>query len=69
MDLVDYFIEYCKGDTCKRGEQMAPIEKRVEVINRKGNSPVEINIFTTVHGTLEVNASSTQLEEGYYLSR
>ena len=45
MDMVDYFVEEIRGDTCRRGEAFVPLTIRGEAIYRKKHAPVEITIW------------------------
>lgn len=70
MDMIDYFIEECEGETCKRGDKFVPVKKTVETIKRKGSSPIEIVIYETVNGVLEIrNFTRHGMKRGFYLSR
>jgi len=70
MDLIDYFVEECKGQTCKYGNEFVPIKKTVEKIYRKSGEPVEVTVYHTKHGLLELNNTHTDgIQHGFYLAR
>jgi len=69
MDMIDYFIEQCHGDSYRRGDSFVPLKTRTETIARKGSSPIEITIRETDLGVLESNSRDSNLEDGFYLSR
>ena len=69
MDMIDYFIEQCHGDSYRRGDSFVPLKTRTEAIARKGSSPIEITIRETDLGVLESNSRDSNLEDGFYLSR
>ena len=69
MDMIDYFVEQCHGDSYRRGESFVPLKTRTETIARKGSSPIEITIRETDLGVLESNSRDSNLEDGFYLSR
>ena len=63
MDVVDYFVEDVRGLTYRRGDAFIPFQIREEVIQVKGETPVTVRYFETVHGVLE----SEPNEDGYFL--
>lgn len=69
MDLIDYFVEDCQGGRYRKGAERRDFARRVEVIRRKGGTPVELTILENDHGVLESDPLSVTLEDGYYLSR
>ncbi len=70
MDLFDYFIEDCKDMKCRDGNEYVPVQKTVSTIKRKGTSDVEVVLFRTRNGILELrNSSSHTFPDGFYLSR
>ncbi len=74
MDTIDYFIEEIKHEeVIEADEQTSGLIKRKEIIERKKGSPVEINLFETQRGILEVPEQALSkmgnLEDGLYMSR
>lgn len=69
-DMVDYFIEDCRNMMCRDGDEYVPVNKTVSVIKRKGEKDLEVVIFRTRNGILELrNISSHSFADGYHLSR
>ena len=69
MDMVDYFIEECRGATYRRDGGWKPFQQRRETIRCKTRQPVEIVIHENEHGTLESDPQAAALEDGLYLCR
>jgi hypothetical protein len=67
IDQLDYFVEHCKNQTCRYGNDFVPLKKRVETILRKENTPVELTFYETKNGQLEI--STEFQDEAFYLSR
>lgn len=67
-DTVDYFIEDCRQTEnrwqYRRGERWLDFEVRREVIDRKGEVPLELSVLENAQGTLD----SMPDRDGYYLS-
>lgn len=63
MDVVDYFIEDVRDGRYRRGDLYLPFTVREEVFKVRGDKPVTVNYYETVHGTLEEEPA----ENGYYL--
>jgi len=69
MDMVDYFIEDCRGGACRREDGFRPLDVRTEIILRKGGDPLEITVRENELGVLEAPSDETDLEDGFYLTR
>ena len=63
MDMIDFFVEDCRGGEYRDGDEWLPLETRIEVIRPKKKPPLEIKICETARGVLE-NAPE---EPGLYL--
>lgn len=68
MDMVDYFIEECRGGSFRRDDGWQPFRRRRETIWRKREKAVEIEVLENEHGTLEC-APQAALPDGFYLCR
>lgn len=68
MDMIDYFIEDIKDGQCRRGDAWEPLQHTQEVIKRKGNPDVAINVFRTSVGLLETPADASHCEDGLHLA-
>ena len=53
MDMIDYFIEECRGATYRRDDGWKPFRQRRETIRCKNRNPVEVFIYENEHGILE----------------
>src|SRR5258708_3488443 len=69
MDMVDYFIEECRGGMYRRDDGWKPFRQRRETIRRKKHEPLEIVIHENEHGTLECDSQAAVPEDGFYLCR
>ncbi len=69
MDMVDYFVEDCRGGACRRKEGFRPLDVRTEIILRKGGDPLEITVRENDLGILEAPSSDADLADGFYLTR
>ena len=74
MDMIDYFIEECRGAGYRRDDGWKPFRQRREIISRKKHAPVEIVVYENEHGTLECNPRAhlpegAGIEKGFYLCR
>ncbi len=74
MDTIDYFIEEVKREEVIEADGLTSgLIKRKEFIERKNGSTIEVNLFETQRGILEVPESALSkmgnLEDGLYLSR
>jgi penicillin amidase len=69
MDMVDYFIEECRGATYRRDDGWKPFNERREVIFRKQHAAVEIVLYENEHGTLECDPRTPLVDDGFYLCR
>ncbi len=65
MDAVDSWVEHCRDECCRRGEDTwEPLRVRRETIRRKKHEPVEVTFYENEHGVLDGDAK----REGYYLA-
>ena len=69
MDMIDYFIEEIKDGHNRRGDQFIPLQKKIEILRRKGKNSLSVTIFETDSGILETDPLSQKLEDGLYLTR
>jgi len=69
MDMVDFFLEECHGDACRRGDGEIALEVRRETVGRKRRSDVEITIRENDLGVLEADPLDPELADGFYLTR
>jgi penicillin amidase len=69
MDMIDYFIEECRGGKYRRNDGWKPFRQRRETIWRKKHAAVEIVVHENEHGTLECDLQRPTLEDGLYLCR
>jgi len=74
MDTIDYFVEEIKREEVIEDEgQTSGLIKRKEVIQRKKGSAVDLHLFETQRGILEVPDTALSkmgnLEDGLYLAR
>ena len=69
MDMIDYFIEECRGERYQREEGDRPFRVRRETIRRRKNPSVEIRVLENEHGLLECDPRADSLPDGRYLVR
>ncbi len=69
MDMVDFFIEECRGGACRRENGFRPLEVRTETILRKHAEPLEITVRENELGVLEAPSDEPELADGLYLTR
>ena len=74
MDTIDYFIEEINREEVKEdNDEYSGLIKRKEIIKTKSRKEIELNLFETQRGILEVPPQSLtkmgNLEDGLYLSR
>jgi len=69
MDMIDYFIEECRGATYRRDDGWKPFQQRRETIRCKSRKPVEVVMYENEHGTLECDPRAASLEDGLYVCR
>jgi penicillin amidase len=69
MDMIDYFIEECRGGKYRRDDGWKPFRVRRETIWRKRHAAVEIVVHENEHGTLECDPRLPAPEDGLYLCR
>jgi penicillin amidase len=68
MDMVDLFVEEIRDGQARRSGGWEPVDERVERIERKGSSPIEVQVRQTTHGVIEADPH-TKLDDGLYLCR
>ena len=68
MDMVDHFIEDVDDGKCRRANQWEPLERRQEVIKRKGTSDVTVNVHRSSVGFLEVDPNDEVCPNGLRLA-
>jgi len=69
MDMVDYFIEECRGATYRRNDGWKPFQERRETIRRKKHAPIDVVFYENEHGILECDPQQDPPEDGVYLCR
>jgi len=69
MDMVDFFIEDCRGGSCRRGHGREPLVQRTETIRRKKHDDAQITIRENDLGVLETDPLNPELDDGLYLTR
>jgi penicillin amidase len=69
MDMIDYFIEECRGGKYFRESGDQSFRVRKETILRRKHAPVEIRIFENEHGLLECDPHAEAVPDGRYLVR
>jgi penicillin amidase len=69
MDMIDYFIEECRGGNYRRNDGWKPFRQRRETIWRKKHAAVEIVVHENEAGTLECDLQRPAPEDGLYLCR
>ena len=69
MDMVDLFIEDCRGGACRRGDTFVELEVRRELIRRRRSDHVELTIRENDLGVLEADPLDPELPDGLYLTR
>jgi penicillin amidase len=69
MDMVDFFIEDCRDDACRRGDEAHHLVVRHEIVRRKKHPDTEITIRENDLGVLEADPFSLTLADGLYLTR
>jgi penicillin amidase len=68
MDCIDYFVEEINDDKYKKDNEFLPVTKEVEQILRQGEAPLNITVYRTHHGIIDVPEDQTGPLNGYYLS-
>jgi penicillin G amidase len=68
MDMVDFFVEEIQAGKALTNDGPRELNSRKEIIKRKKKKPLEINIFETQNGVLEL-PEDNKIENGLYLSR
>jgi penicillin amidase len=68
-DTIDFVIEEVKGGRYRRGDAWFPLRERRETVQRKKSAPVEIAVFETDAGVLEIPDDGTRVEDGLWLAR
>jgi penicillin amidase len=69
MDMVDFFVEDCRNNECRRPDGSLPLGTRREIVRRRENPDVEITIRETELGVLEADPLDPDLADGLYLTR
>lgn len=64
MDQMDLMIERCQGGRYQVGDEWRDPTRRVEVIQRRGKDPLELEVFEVDTGVLEGDPR----QDGYHLS-
>jgi penicillin amidase len=69
-DQSDYYLEECRDEECRDESGWAPLQKRVEVIKRRGQPDLRVVFYHTANGVIERDDPEREgLEPGLYLSR
>jgi penicillin amidase len=68
-DTIDFVIEEVKDGRCRRGDAWHPLSGRSETIRRKKAPAVEVALFETDAGVLELPDGATRVEDGLWLAR
>ena len=72
MDMIDYFVEEVHEGRVRRGDGYEPLGRRTETIRRKKNPPVDVTVYETPRGSLEIDAAGAAGDvppDGRYLCR
>ena len=69
MDMIDYFVEECRGNRYRQGDEYRDLELREEVIRRKKKAAVRILVRNSPRGVLECDPHAAELPDGRYLCR
>ena len=69
MDMVDFFIEECRSEKCRRGDGFVDLEIRRETIRRRRSPAVDVTIRENDLGVLEADPLVEELADGLYLTR
>jgi len=69
MDMVDYFVEECRGGRYRQGDAFEEFEVREEIIRRKKAGPLRVFVRENARGLLESDPRRPDLPDGYYLCR
>ncbi len=67
MDMIDYFLEECRGGEFWQDRRWCDLSIRTETIHRRGQSPMEIVVRETPRGVIETDPRSTRLDDGLHL--
>lgn len=59
MDCIDYFVEEINDDKYKKDNEFLPVTKEVEQILRQGEAPLNITVYRTHHGIVDVPEDQT----------
>lgn len=68
MDMIDYFIEDIKDGQCRRGGHWEPLQCTQEVLKRKGEPDVTVNVFRSSVGLIETPPGATHCNDGLHLA-
>ncbi len=67
MDMIDFFIEECRGGQYRRGEELHHFVERKEVIRRKRHADTTLTVYENDLGLLDTDpAKSGDLEDGHH---
>ncbi|MEE4270669.1 MAG: penicillin acylase family protein [Thermoanaerobaculales bacterium] len=69
MDMVDFFVEECRNDGCRRGSELVPLDVRREVLLRRKHDDAELTFRENDLGVLEADPLEPELADGLYLTR
>jgi penicillin amidase len=69
MDMVDFFIEDCRDQRCRRSTGWVDLECRTESVKRRRHPDVEITVRENDLGVLEADSRNPELPDGLYLTR
>ncbi len=67
MDMIDYFLEECRGGEFWDDRRWCDLAIRTETIHRRSQSPMEIAVRETPRGVLEADPHSANLDDGLHL--
>jgi len=68
-DTIDLVIEEVREGRFRRGDAWLPLGERRETVRRKRDAPVELALFETDAGVLEMPDGATRVEDGLWLAR
>lgn len=67
MDMIDFFIEDCRGGQYRRGEEFHPFIERREVIHRKRHADTTLTVYENDLGRLDTDPAKTgDLADGHH---
>ncbi len=68
-DTIDFVIEEVRDGRYRRGNEWRPLGERRETVRRKKAPAVEVALFETEAGVLELPDGATRVEDGLWLAR